>query len=101
MVVAAFTWGVAGGEHVTVPTGAMRVSQAMADAVSVRVLWIAPPGALPDAVREVQQNVVSPRHRLLTNDGLRIHLGPDGTRPTALGYAGWAGAVWKQLEAGA
>jgi hypothetical protein len=100
-VIAAFTWGIPSPERLAVPTGAMRVAQEAADRVSARVVWVAPPGVLTDAVREVSENVIGARHGVLSSEGLQIQLGPDGERPTALGYAAWAGNVWKQLEQGA
>lgn len=100
-VVAAFMWGLPGGERMAVPTGAMRVAQDAADRAEARLIWVAPPGSLPDAVREVRENVVGARHGVLSTEGLQIQLGPDGAQPTALGYAAWAGNVWRQLEQGA
>jgi hypothetical protein len=100
-VVAAFTWGIPGSARLAVPTGAMRVAQESADRVAARVVWVAPPGVLADAVREVRENIIGERHGVLSTEGLQIQLGPDGERPTALGYAAWAGNVWKQLEQGA
>ena len=100
-VVAAFTWGIVSTNRFAVPTGAMRVAQDTADRTGARIIWVAPPAVLPDAVREVRENVIGARHGVLTSEGLDIQLGPDGTRPTVLGYAGWAGAVWRQLESGA
>lgn len=96
-VVAAFAWGIINSDRYAVPTGAMRVAQGLADGVGSRIIWVAPPGVLPDAVREVQENVVGERHGVLSTRGLQIQLGPDGEQPTVLGYAGWAGAVWRQL----
>ncbi len=100
-VVAAFTWGILSERRRAVPTGAMRVAQEAADLAGARIIWVAPPTVLPDAVREVRENVIGERHGVLTSEGLDIQLGPDGARPTVLGYAGWAGAVWRQLESGA
>jgi hypothetical protein len=99
-VLAAFTWGVVGPNRYTVPTGAMRVAQEQADALGARIVWVAPPTVLPDAAREVRENVIGERHGVLTSEGLDIQLGPDGASPTVLGYAGWAGAVWRQFESG-
>ncbi len=100
-VVAAFHWGVVSASRFAVPTGAMRVAQDEADRCGARIVWVAHPGVLPDALREVRENVVGNRHGVLSSQGLHIQVGPDGTDPTALGYAGWAGAVWKQIESGA
>lgn len=100
-IVAAFMWGIPVPTRLAVPTGAMRVAQEAADRIEARLIWVSPPGVLSDALREVRENVIGERHGVLSSEGLQIQLGPDGACPTALGYAAWAGNVWKQLEQGA
>jgi lysophospholipase L1-like esterase len=63
------------------------------------VVWIGPPklpktgtnGAIPLILRNV------PSSHYYPSQGLTIPRGPDKLHPTTVGYAGWAGAIWKWI----
>jgi len=63
------------------------------------VAWIGPPklpkpgtnGAIPLILKNV------PPSHYYPSQNLTIPRGPDKLHPTAAGYAGWAGAIWKWL----
>ena len=76
------------------PDAAMRAIEHVVEA-SGPVLWLAPPWAAEASrAMELRQR---PPHGVFCADALDIPLGPDGRQPTAMGYAGWAGALWKWL----
>lgn len=60
------------------------------------VIWIAPP-ALPFPDRGVRRMIAKTAVPSFASDTLVIPRGPDGIHPTAFGYAGWAGAIWRWL----
>lgn len=60
-------------------------------ASSVEVVWVAPPS-------DGSKRAVRPqRSDMFPSDALQLPRGPDGRSPTAIGYAGWAGAIWRWL----
>lgn len=64
------------------------------------VAWIGPP-TLPKSASNgvtpmIKANV--PRSHYFPSDSLQIPRGPDGIHPTARGYAGWAGALWRWIS---
>lgn len=56
------------------------------------VAWVRPPSQ-DDALRRA---LASARVPSFHSEALRLERGPDGT-PTASGYAGWAGAIWRWI----
>jgi hypothetical protein len=63
------------------------------------VLWIGPPRT-PWAPRGIPELVRSalPKSAYFRSDALAIPRGPDGLMPTARGFAGWAGSVWRWIS---
>ncbi len=64
------------------------------------VIWIGPP-RLPKSssngiVPLIRRTI--PRDHYFPSEKLTIPRGPDGLHPTARGYAGWAGAIWRWLS---
>ena len=72
-------------------------SQALAQLVKtlrqlgVEAVWVAP---LSDGSKKPAR---PQRSDVFPSDALQIPKGPDGRSPTAIGYAGWAGAIWRWL----
>lgn len=67
------------------------------------VVWLGPP-ALPEVhsgmrldLRFLEFLAANAPH-FLDTAGLLISMGPDGIHPTVLGYAGWSGAIWNELD---
>jgi hypothetical protein len=70
----------------------MQTIETIASTNGSTVAWLGPPG----------QSVLTyggklGPHQLFAADDLDIQLGPDESHPTAVGYAGWAGAIWAWL----
>jgi lysophospholipase L1-like esterase len=61
------------------------------------IVWIGPP-ALPFARQGVSDMARSEAPYYFASETLDIPRGPDGLHPTAAGYAGWAGAIWRWLS---
>lgn len=62
------------------------------------VVWVGPPAlARSSGIRELIRSQV-PDSRYFPSDTLQIPRGPDQLHPTARGYAGWAGAIWRWLS---
>lgn len=69
----------------------------LAASTGAAVLWVPPP-LLPYDVPVVRQ-MIAAATLPFPSDALDIPRGPDEIFPTARGYAGWAGAVWRWLGA--
>lgn len=67
------------------------------------VVWIGPP-SLPEVHSGMRLDLrfleflAANTPNFLDTAGLLISMGPDGIHPTVLGYAGWAGAIWNELD---
>jgi hypothetical protein len=59
--------------------------------LGVEAVWVAP---LSDGSKRPAR---PQRSDVFPSDALQIPKGPDGRSPTAIGYAGWAGAIWRWL----
>jgi len=70
-----------------------RLATAIEDA-GAPVVWIGPPMASQAAAGAL----LAPGREVFSSSALKIDRGPDGTTPTAAGYAGWAGAIWRWLS---
>jgi lysophospholipase L1-like esterase len=72
---------------------ALRANQA-------EVIWIGPP-RLPkpssNGIVPLLRKTIA-RDHYFPSEKLTIPRGPDGLHPTARGYAGWAGAIWRWLS---
>jgi lysophospholipase L1-like esterase len=77
---------------------ALRALVGRIQASGARQLWLMPPSMpFPDAgVRDMLERAGMD---LFPSDALDIPRGPDQIHPTAMGYAGWAGAVWHYVMA--
>lgn len=64
---------------------------AMAD--GAHVVWVGAPGADPAALAMIRKAAPS----IFPTEALDLPRGPDAFHPTAKGYAGWAGAIWRWL----
>jgi hypothetical protein len=58
---------------------------------SVPVVWVAPPSEADPKPRRAARPDIFP------SEALEIPRGPDAA-PTAIGFAGWAGAIWRWLS---
>lgn len=67
------------------------------DESGAEIVWIAPP-RLPIANRGVAQMIRQQAPYVFPSRDYVIPRGPDRLHPTAAGYAGWAGAIWKWLS---
>lgn len=65
--------------------------------VAPEVVWVAPPTMpFPDGPG-VRAAIAKAGADVFPSEALSIPRGPDGVHPTAVGYAGWAGALWRWL----
>lgn len=64
-----------------------------ASAAGAKVVWVQPPGA-PQPAHAASAALGVP---VFPTSALDVPLGPDGVHPTAIGYAGWAGALLSWL----
>jgi hypothetical protein len=99
VILGAFRWAA------TVPAAAMHRIEELATERAARMVWLAPPGAteaqivgVARALNELRAGRPYWPHRLFRSDGLTIPVGPDGATPSAMGFAGWAGALWAYLS---
>jgi hypothetical protein len=75
----------------------MDALSAMLRSMSAAVVWVAPPRMpvedpkIREAIQAVSGGDVYP------SEALTLPRGPDGLRPTAAGFAGWAGAIWRWI----
>lgn len=76
----------------------VRALVARAEAAGAEVVWLEPPD-MPFADGGVRQMVTDEAPEVFPSDALDIARGPDDIHPTAKGYAGWAGAIWRWLGA--
>ena len=60
-------------------------------ATKAETVWVAP---LSDGTKKPSR---PHRSDVFPSDALTVPRGPDGRSPTAIGYAGWAGAIWRWL----
>ena len=60
------------------------------------VLWIAPP-SMPFADNGTRALLSRAGADVFSSEPLDIARGPDGVHPTAMGYAGWAAAIWRVI----
>ncbi len=65
-------------------------------ATGADIVWIAPP-SMPFPDRGVPQMISATGVSVYPSATLSIPRGPDQIHPTAKGYAGWAGAIWKWI----
>lgn len=63
----------------------------------LRALWIAPP-TMPFPDRGVRAMIADTEVPTFHSESLSIPRGPDGIHPTASGFAGFAGSVWKSIR---
>jgi len=63
-------------------------------ATKAEVVWVAPLAPIADGTSRVTR---PHRSDVFPSDALAVPRGPDGRSPTAIGYAGWAGAIWRWL----
>lgn len=82
-----------------IETGQLRALVARIKASGARQLWLMPP-TMPFDDHGVRAMLEEAGMDLFPSDALDIPRGPDLIHPTAMGYAGWAGAVWQYLIAG-
>lgn len=61
------------------------------------VVWIGPP-ALPFPRHGVSDMIREEAPFYFASETLDIPRSPDGLHPNAVGYAGWAGAIWRWLS---
>lgn len=62
------------------------------------VVWVGPPAlSRSSGIAELVRSQV-PDSRYFPSETLQIPRGPDQLHPTARGYAGWAGAIWRWLS---
>ena len=66
-------------------------------AAGTEVVWIGPP-SLPFPRQGVSDMIRQGVPYYFRSEELDIPRGPDGLHPTASGYAGWAGAIWRWLS---
>lgn len=66
-------------------------------ATGAKVVWIAPPKVKLPSESVVREMIRATGLDVFPSDALAIPRGPDGLHPTAAGYAGWAGAIWRWL----
>lgn len=64
----------------------------VARSTSAEVLWLSPPP------KPGTESLPRPKRKdLFPTETLVLARGPDGDEPTTIGFAGWAGAVWRWL----
>jgi lysophospholipase L1-like esterase len=66
-------------------------------ATGAEIVWIGPP-SLPFPRAGVSDMIRNEAPYYFASETLDIPRGPDGLHPTAAGYAGWAGAIWRWLS---
>jgi lysophospholipase L1-like esterase len=66
-------------------------------ASGAEIVWIGPP-ALPFPREGVSDMIRHKAPYYFASEGLSIPRSPDGLHPSAAGYAGWAGSIWRWLS---
>jgi hypothetical protein len=61
------------------------------------LVWVAPP-SLPFPDKGFRSMIADTSAEIYPSEALVLQRGPDGVHPTATGYAGWAGAIWRWLR---
>jgi lysophospholipase L1-like esterase len=67
------------------------------------IVWIGPPilpksAGISQMIQASAGSPLSPSYYYFHSEQLQIPRGPDKIHPTALGYAGWAGAIWHWMS---
>lgn len=63
-----------------------------------QVAWIGMPTLPREETCHIRQSAASAAEHYFQSDHLKIPRGPDQLHPTAAGYAGWAGSIWRWLS---
>ncbi len=71
-----------------------RLTKKLRDAGAV-VIWVGPP-KMPVEDWRIRESIRA-IGGMYPSEALTIARGPDGLRPTAAGFAGWAGALWRWI----
>lgn len=88
-----------GAEHVSRQAQALEQLLKLLNGSGAEVVWVGPPKTPWNSrgLVEMLRRTIARTH-YFRSETLAIPRGPDGMTPTARGYAGWAGAVWRWVS---